>query len=151
MNDWLSKAAPMSRSSCFHSMRCLKELKDISLNDLSEMSRSNVSTMLFLSTDVRRNPEVIKAAKTESDKGFRKEVQRLHPDQHIESFDKMFFSFEQSQRKIVDEVIEMVQFLYGVESKEAAIEVALSFFASSINELKSEAWTNRELFEMSKR
>jgi len=145
MNDWLSKAAPMSRSSCFHSMRCLKELKDINLNDLSEMSRSNVSTMLFLSTDVRKNPEVIKAAKTESDKGFRQKIQKDYPDQAIECFDRIVFNFETSQRKAVESALDMAKRLYGVESNEAAEEVICSYFADGICELRPDIiLTNRE-------
>ena len=148
MNEWLGNAAPMSRSSCFHAMKCIKELKDVSISDLSEMSRSNVSTMLFLSTEVRKNPEVIKAAKTESDKGFRKEVQRLHPDQHLEGFDRKVFNFEDSQKRVIEDVIEMVKFIYGVTSDEAAMEVACNFFADGICELRSEyICTNRECWQ----
>lgn len=125
---WLISAAPVSRSGGYSAMKAVKELKDISVDDLNDMPRCNITTMTKLSSKIRRKPEIIKAAKTQSENDFRKTIERDHPDQAIESLDRSFFNFERSQRGVVNEAIDAAMCLLDLPTREAALEAICQEF-----------------------
>lgn len=83
--QWVCSAADYSRRDCFYALAAAKELRDIPVRELSQMTRSNIEVMKTLSSGVRQKPEVIEAAKTLPEREFVAKVQADYPEQHIEA------------------------------------------------------------------
>jgi hypothetical protein len=81
---WVTLAADYSRRDCFYALAAAKELRDIPVRELSQMTRSNIEVMKTLSSGVRKQPEVIEAAKTLPEREFVAKLQNDYPSQHIE-------------------------------------------------------------------
>ena len=80
--QWVCFAADYSRRDCFYALAAAKELRDIPVRELSQMTRSNIEVMKTLSTGVRK--KVIEEAKTLTTTAFVAKLQEDYPDQHIE-------------------------------------------------------------------
>lgn len=81
---WVVTAADYSRRDCFYALAAAKELRDIPIRELSQMTRSNIEVMKTLSSGVRQRPEVIEAAKTLPEREFVAKIQADWPEQHVE-------------------------------------------------------------------
>lgn len=66
----------------------VQALSDVPADDLAQIPQSNFRTLKQLSTAVRRDPQVLQAAKGKSE-GFIAHVKEHFPDQHVER-DSMF-------------------------------------------------------------
>jgi len=102
---WLADAAPVSRSGGYAAMGVLRKVTDVSVAELQEMPRCNVMALPQLSPQVRRDPAVLAAAKTESEDEFLRTIETNHPDQHIETRRKMRFSPSRSDAAVIEEAI----------------------------------------------
>ena len=103
---WILDAAPYSYSYCHEAKRVLGELADVPKHDLLEMSRGNLYELRKLSTAVRKDPAVIRAAKTLNPTAFTEFMEHEHTDQHIEGVRRMTFVLPQSAYSVVEGVIE---------------------------------------------
>jgi len=137
--QWVCSAADYSRRDCFYALAAAKELRDIPVRELSQMTRSNIEVMKTLSTGVRQKPEVIEAAKNLPEKEFVAKVQADYPEQHLESRQPVVMASAGASAKI-DQAIEMATLLYGCKSRGEALEaVAAEFVLAHEGELEREA------------
>ena len=82
---WILDAAPCSRSYLYLVIGRYKELSvDISPEELSEIPLGSAGVLKQLSSKIRRDPKVRKAAKRKP-KEFLAEMQQSHPEQMLES------------------------------------------------------------------
>lgn len=125
---WVVGAAPQSRSDCFAAMKAVRELRDVPAQELLQVPRCNVKVLQHLSPALRRKPEVIDAAKKKSERDFVAQIEKEHPEQHIESKRPMNLKPERTARQTIDRGIEVAMWAYGVSTREDALECALLYF-----------------------
>jgi len=77
-----------------------KALPAVTLNDLAGMKRCNAVDLARASDACQRDPEVIEAAKTSSEKQFRAKLNTDH-GQHFESPETMRFTYPQGDAENV--------------------------------------------------
>lgn len=80
---WLKATLPTSWGYARDALRAVKELRDVPFVDLLAMPRANIETLKKTSTNVRKEPKVIEAAKTQSEAQFTQTLTRDF-QQHIE-------------------------------------------------------------------
>jgi hypothetical protein len=117
-NQWLMLAAGRSRSSCFDARAKVKILlaENISADDIAQIPASNFKPLMKCSTAVRKDPEVLKAART--DKLF-EHVQVAHPSQALESEKVFRVVLDASAHAKVEETITRVMEVEGWSRSEA--------------------------------
>jgi hypothetical protein len=94
---WILKAAPMSRSYIYIVTNRYKELeKDIPADELRGISLGSAKVLESVSSKVRRDSNVRKAAKKKP-KDLRAAIKKQYPDQHIEGIVERKFTFTFSQ------------------------------------------------------
>jgi hypothetical protein len=82
----------------------------------------NLKVLQPLSTAVRRDPEVLKAAKYCSEREFVTRVQQTHPEQHTESHRRLVFNPTASAAVVIEEAIEQAINSGEVASREEWLE-----------------------------
>jgi hypothetical protein len=103
---WIVTAAPQSRSDAYAALRAVKELRDIPREHLEAIPRCNVHILQSLSTAVRNEPEVLKAAREMSEREFVRHVQKHHPLQAIEARRKIQFTMPGGDVSLVEQSIQ---------------------------------------------
>lgn len=125
-NRWLQDAAPWSERDCRYALGAVKQLKDVPADDLRQMPRVNVEVMKSLSSSVRTQPEVIQAAKTLPEQQFIEQIQKTHPDQHVEP--RKAIRLVKSASEVVERAIRLAMAVEGIESRDEALEaIAVSY------------------------
>lgn len=81
---WLKSACPESWGEVRRALRAVKELRDLPFEDLLQMPRCNVEQLKSVSSNVRALPEVIRAAKSLSEKALVAKLNGEH-HQHLEA------------------------------------------------------------------
>lgn len=116
-------ACPYSYSTAFAAKSDVEELLiDLSPEDIADIPQSNLSTMRQLSTAVRSDPKVLKAAKTESPGEFVAMIQVTHPEQAIETRKALRFNPPASAADYINGVLEEAK-NHGASSRDHALEV----------------------------
>jgi hypothetical protein len=114
-NEWIEVFCPFSRATWFDAKRRWKELSDVPAEDRIQIPRGNIVEMQKLSTAVRKDPEVIEAAKTLPPNQFIHLVDQLHPGQHLKAPD------------IMDDAVKLAMRL-GAETKTEARDEIAGFY-----------------------
>ncbi len=79
---------------------------DISIADLSQIrEKENVKTLIGVSTAVRKDPEILAAAKTMPNNALLGKIETKHPLQHIERNKGFHFYVPQSEAEDAEEVL----------------------------------------------
>jgi hypothetical protein len=86
-------------------MADVEALSDLPTESIAQIRESNFDTMISLSTAVRRDPEVLRAASESSNTGFVAFVHENHPEQAIERLQPLKLTFTASQRAVVDAAV----------------------------------------------
>ena len=108
---WLLDAAPASRSYLYLVMGRFKELiADIPQEELAEIPLGSAAVLVQMSKSKRRDPEVRRAARKKPAE-FIEDVQKLSPDQHIESKIRQVIDFSASQWSVVDATFQKFQMM----------------------------------------
>jgi hypothetical protein len=119
---WMHLAAPRAYSTAHQYLREVIELKDIPDEHLSQIRGENVDTVIQLSTAVRKDPDVLEAAKTQPVDGLIDHIRDKHPGQAIEHRKTLKFNPEESAVKVInnalDEAIE-----HGARDRDSALEM----------------------------
>jgi hypothetical protein len=132
LEDWICTAATYSRSDCMAAKEAVKKLKDVPTDQLLEIPRCNLGSLLMLSAKDRakgavkvgdRAVSVIEAAQSLPEKAFTKAVSERFPDLHIEERKTIHLSPVKSAKTVIDRAIEMAMVLEDVTTREAVIEV----------------------------
>lgn len=148
---WVCGEASHSRADCFESLRAVKELRDVPREQLMNVPRKNIGILSQLSTKLRKNPEVIKAAQTGSRKEFIALIQAKHPDQHVEHETKITAHPTKSQAAMIGEAEQVIAWAYGAEGRESVFEILATFFLDGMCEKEGyREFTNRRAFETAK-
>lgn len=105
LTEWIRLAAPWGYSSCFAAMRDVEALGDIPPKDLQDVPQSNFPILMQLSTAVRSQPEVLKAAKGRKEDLY-EHIQVHHPGQHIIAPITKRFTLDPSQNEIMRQTLE---------------------------------------------
>ena len=121
LSEWIRCAAPFGWSTVWSAMRDVEELKDISDSDLAEIPPCNFPVMKMLSSTVRREPGVLKAAKTNHSEGFIEHIRQHHPGQMIEHRKLMKFRPAATAAQIIEETLEIAM-SKGAGSRDQALE-----------------------------
>jgi len=103
---WVLVRCPQSRSDAYAALRAVKELRDIPREHLEAIPRCNVHILQSLSTAVRNEPEVLKAAREMSEREFVRHVQKHHPLQAIEARRKIQFTMPGGDVSLVEQSIQ---------------------------------------------
>ena len=119
---WMHLAAPYSHSTCYAAMRDCEELKDVPAKDLAEIPQSSFPVMKMLSTAVRAEPGVLKAAKTKKTDDFVEHIREHHPDEHIEHRKTLRFHPEESAAIKIEETLSRAEKM-GAEGRDSALEL----------------------------
>jgi len=136
--QWVCSAADYSRRDCFYALAAAKELRDIPVRELSQMTRSNIEVMKTLSSGVRQKPEVIEAAKNLPEREFVAKIQGEYPEQHLERSQPVVMASVGASEKI-DQAIALATALYGCKSRGEALEaIAADFLVEHAGELEGE-------------
>lgn len=96
---WVRLCAPNGYSTCYAALKDVQDLPDVPPADLAQIPQSNFRTMKQLSTAVRRDPDVLQAAKGRGLAGY---INANHPDQHI------------TDRKAVNVLVDDAEMVYSV-------------------------------------
>ena len=130
---WITDAAPYSRATAYSALGEVKRLieDNVPLDVANKLPRCNLKTVNRLSTSLKRDPEILKAAEVLEEQEFKRKIRKEHPEQHIEDDSPMRLKFERSQRVKVDEAIDVAMAIYELPTREAAIEVICTEFLSS--------------------
>lgn len=106
LTAWLSCSSFLGcRRVNFEAMRTGKMLQDVSAEKLIDIPKGNLHVLTLLSTAVRNDPEILKAAKTLSRDQFEEKVEKEQPHQHIEARRPLRFSPGRSGAKVIEEAI----------------------------------------------
>jgi len=130
---WITDAAPSSRATCYAAMGEVKRaIEDkLPLQQLNTIPRCNIRTVNRLSTELKRDPEILKAAETLEERDFLRKIEKEHPLEHVEDLSPMRFKFEKSQRQKVEEAIQVAMVIYELPTREAAMEVIAADWLNS--------------------
>lgn len=131
IDAWIASALNVSRSTAYRAMGALRNLTEVAVADVKQMSSANAVQLSQLSSAVQRDPEMVEAAKSKSEREFVVEVQKKYPEQHIEPRKRMVLATAESVRHAIDEAVQVAMWVYDVESREAALEAIAEFFMSS--------------------
>jgi hypothetical protein len=117
-NRWV-QICPYPHSTVRAALADVDELKgDVSAADLAEIPQSNFSTMKLISTDYRKRPDVLKAAKS---LGLDKFMAKTYPEQHLSDRSPFRLTPTDEQRAEIEEAIELAIQCGDATSKEEAI------------------------------
>jgi hypothetical protein len=106
-DGWLRLASPWAYSSCRQALRDVKDLSDINDSDLAQVTPSNFPILKKLSTQVRNDPSILEAAKTQPTEKLVEQIRRDHPMQHIECTKTLRFNLDESDAATVEEVLDI--------------------------------------------
>jgi hypothetical protein len=104
--QWLQNACPQSRADVYAAMRTVEELTEIPRQELEEIPRMNLKVLQSLSTAVRRDPEVLQAAKVCSEREFVARVRQTHPEQAMEQHRRLVFNPTVSAASVIEDALE---------------------------------------------
>jgi hypothetical protein len=103
---WMSCSQFMGcRRTNFEAKADVKALSDVPEDKLASVPKENLKVLRQLSTHVRNEPEVIKAAQTLSQNKFLEQIEAKHADQHLEVKRLIRFSPGRSGARVVEEWI----------------------------------------------
>ena len=98
------RICPYPHSTVRQALSDVEELADVPEADLAQIPQSNMYTMKHLSTSVRSDPDVLAAAKKDSDT-LVAHLKEHQPDQHIEKSTIFKVPLNETQRADVDAAI----------------------------------------------
>jgi hypothetical protein len=119
---WVRVHAPGSYSTCYAAKADVEALSDVPAEDLAQIPQGNFHTMKQLSTQIRKLPATIAAAKTKRPEEFVEHVRQQHPNQALEHKRMLRFSLDESAAVKVNEVIDMA-LEQGCSGRSEALEM----------------------------
>ena len=118
---WVRIACPWSYSTTFAAVRDVEALDGLADEDIAQIPASNFPTMRQLSSAVRKDPEVLKTAKTKRTADLVDHIREHHPDQHIEPRKAIRFYVEESAAEKINEALDKAE-ERGAGSRSEALE-----------------------------
>jgi hypothetical protein len=150
--EWVIVRLGVGRRSAFKAISVLEKIRGVSVEDLKEMTRANVTRLSELSTKVQSDPKVIESAKEDSEEGFVKMVQDEFPDQHVGNAPTLVLKFSPENRGYFEDCVEIAEWAYEVNGREDAMSNVFAFFLDGLCEREGyHQQTNRDAYEAFKK
>lgn len=144
---WVMSAAPYGRATAYEALGAIKALREIPMEQLAQVPRSNIKVLKMLPTR-QIDGEILAAAKSQSEKQFRRTARTRFPDSHIEMTEPMKLKPESSQREIIDFGLEVAQYVFHTSNREQSLEsIIVAWLDSPCGEEGYGDMTNREFYE----
>ncbi len=121
MTQWVTKASPFSYSDCMAAKSAVRALKELPMDELLDVPRCNLNVLIGISSGVRQQPEIIRAAQTMTKKAFIKQVNGDY-NQHYEDTSPIYLNPVESAKTVIEEAVAMACFLEDLNTKEQVIE-----------------------------
>lgn len=142
---WIITAAPQSRSGAYAALSAVKELRDIPREHLEGVSRCNVSVLQALSTAVRNDPAVLRAARDLPEREFIRKIQKDWPSQHIEERKMLHMNPVKSASIVIEQGIRKAMEVEGLTTREQVLELwACNYLAEHLEVEAEDGQDNRE-------
>ncbi|HTF72450.1 MAG TPA: hypothetical protein VK638_58255 [Edaphobacter sp.] len=150
--EWVIVRLGVGRRSAFKAISVLEKIRGVSVEDLKEMTRANVTRLAELSTKVQNDPKVIEAAKETSEEGFVKVLQDHFPDQHVGDAPAVNLKLSPETRGYFDDCVEIAEWSYEVRGREDALSNIFAFFLDGLCDREGyHTMTNRDAYEAFKK
>lgn len=125
--SWIVAAAPRSRAYLYMVMGRYRELiADIPEEELAKIPLGSAGVLKQLSSKVRQDPEVRKAARKKPSE-LRQTIREKHPEQHMEGIDVRTLQFTDSQSGVFDEMLAAYR---AMNNHESSAEEAVEYLCS---------------------
>lgn len=146
--DWVTVRLGVSRTKAFAAKKIIEATEgNVSVEDLQEMTRQNLTQFSRLSSEVQRSPGVVEAAKTLTEDGFVEKIQETEPDQHLTKSCRVVLNTDESQRQTLEETIRIAMWVHEVEKREDALDAILSYYLNGDCEREGyQAQTNLQAY-----
>lgn len=138
LEKWICSAAPQSRSDAYAALRAVKELRDIPRQSLEAIPRCNVAILQALSTAVRNEPEVLKAAKDLPEREFIRKIQKDWPEQHIEERRMLHMNPTKTASTVIERAIKLAMQVEGLTTREQVLEMWATEYLQGHAEVEDE-------------
>jgi hypothetical protein len=119
-DDWINDAVGMSRSRAYVAMRVARDLVPNRDSELNQMTMQNAEILSHVPKS--RQPGLVEAAQTQTEREFRKTVEATFPGLHIEDNVHVEFWVPRSLAEVIERCIEKAKVLNETGSRTAAIE-----------------------------
>ncbi|MHB1952165.1 MAG: hypothetical protein ACYCOU_00330 [Sulfobacillus sp.] len=117
-NAWLKDAAPYSRSHCYAALKIVDELsKDIPREKLLQIDETNARTLLGVSSAIRQDESIQRAAQTMPGPEFVEHLQAQHANQHVETAKRFSVTLSATDYEAVMEALDQVGELMGLDDR----------------------------------
>ncbi|MHB1952451.1 MAG: hypothetical protein ACYCOU_01785, partial [Sulfobacillus sp.] len=117
-NAWLKDSAPYSRSHCYAAVKIVEELsKDIPREKLLRIDETNARALLGVSSAIRQDEAILRAAQTMSGPQFVEHIQAQHPLQHMEITKRFAVTLSSTDHEAVMEALDKVGELMGLDDR----------------------------------
>ena len=125
-NEWLASSAPRSRSYIYLAIGRYEELEpDIPEKELEKMKLGAAGILMSVSSKIRQNPKVRKAASSKPAE-LRQVLEQEFPEQHVESVIEKHLKFPLSQWEKIESVYET----YKLTDETATLEDFIEWLVS---------------------
>ena len=119
-DDWMSDAVGLSRSRAYVAMRAARDLVPIRDADLARITVQNAD--LLSRVPKSKQASLLRAAQTQTERGFRETIEAEVPDLHLEERVHVEFWVPRSLLEVIERCIEKAKVLNETESRTAALE-----------------------------
>lgn len=119
-DDWISDAVGWSRSRAYVAMRAARDPVPIRDAELDRMTMQNADILSRVPKS--KQAALVEAAQTQTEREFRKTVERTVPGLHLENMVHVEFWVPQSLADVIERCIEKAKMLNETDSRTAAIE-----------------------------
>jgi hypothetical protein len=136
---WVRTAAPYSYATVFSAIRDVEELKDIPDKELALIPAGNFHLVRQLSTAVRTDPKVLKAAQTQRAPELAAMIRTEYPSQHIEASKVLRFIMDESAAAKIEEALTVAEERGATSRTEALESIAAEALQTWVLEAEIEA------------
>lgn len=119
-DDWISDAVGWSRSRAYVAMRAARDLVPIRDAELDQMTMQNADILSRVPKS--KQAALVNAALTQTEREFRKTVEKTVPNLYLEAMVHVKFWVPRSLAEVIDRCIEKAKVLNETDSRTAAIE-----------------------------
>ena len=121
-DQWTEARLKLHKSQVAVAMGTVEDLsEEVGADDLSEMTLNNAQVLRQIPAK-NRKPDIIEAAKTQTERQFRDTVREKLPDLHIEQKVTLTFHLEDSAAVIVARALGLSAARHGQQSREQGLE-----------------------------
>lgn len=144
LEDWICTVATYSRSDCMAAKEAVKKLKDVPTDQLLDVPRCNIGSLLMLSAKDRakgavkvgdKAVSVIEAAQSLPEKAFTKAVSERFPDLYIQARKTIHLEPQKTEAEDIEEAIKIAMVVEGCSTRTEALRaISISYIQDNLVE-----------------